>query len=67
MNVALLFWGFVFSMIGLGFFMYGKRQQVFMPIISGLSLMIFPYFVSGLPVLFVVSLILIALPWVIRF
>jgi len=66
-NVALLFWGFVFSMIGLGFFMYGKRQQVFMPIISGLSLMIFPYFVSGLPVLFVVSLILIALPWVIRF
>jgi len=45
MDMALLAWGFLFSSIGLAFFMYGKSQKAIIPLCSGLVLMIYPYFV----------------------
>ena len=40
---ALLLWGLVFSSIGLGFFVYGKKQQRLVPFVCGLALLICPY------------------------
>ncbi len=39
---ASLFWGLIFGSIGLGFFMYGKRQRGPVPMVCGLVLMIYP-------------------------
>lgn len=67
MDTASLLLGVVFSSIGLGFFLYGKNQKAFVPALSGVVLMIFPYFVSSTPVMVLVGLLLIALPWFFRF
>jgi len=36
---------FLFSMIGLGYFRYGKKNQSFLFMMSGILLMVFPYIV----------------------
>lgn len=53
--------------IGLGYFIYGKRQQQIIPMLAGIALCIFPYFISTFFATVVMGLILIAIPWIIRF
>jgi len=66
MDASLLFWGLIFSSIGIGFFVYGKKQQAIVPLLCGLALMIFPYFVSNVIVLVVVGVVLMAIPYFVR-
>jgi hypothetical protein len=61
-----LLWGLLFSSVGLGFFLYGKKQQAVVPLFCGLALMIFPYFVSNTILLVVIGAALIALPYFVR-
>jgi hypothetical protein len=42
MNESWLLWGLLFGSIGLGYFIYGKRQRAVVPLVCGLALMIFP-------------------------
>ena len=58
-NLAL---GVIFSAIGFGYFIYGKRQQQSVALIAGLLLMIYPYVVSGTTSLVVIGLLLAAGP-----
>lgn len=66
MNPAILLWGVVFSSIGLGFFIYGKRQQRLVSLLCGLALMIFPYFVSSAVFMVLIGTVLTAIPFVIK-
>lgn len=66
MSAPLLFWGLLFSSAGLGFFIYGKKQKAVVPLICGLVLMIFPYFVSNTFVLVAIGIALMAIPYFIR-
>ena len=66
MNEAWLLWGLLFGAIGLGFFVYGKRQRAVVPLVCGLGLMLFPYFVSNTIVLVLVGGVLIAVPYFFR-
>ncbi len=66
MNTTILFLGLIFSSIGLGYFIYGKRQRMIMPLVSGLILMIFPYFIENIVILSITGIILSILPWFIR-
>jgi hypothetical protein len=61
-----LLWGLLFGSIGLGFFVYGRRQKRVVPLVSGLALMIFPYFVSNTIVLVTLGIALIAIPYFVR-
>lgn len=63
---TLLFWGLLFSSVGLGFFIYGRKQKNAVPFLAGIGLLIFPFFVTNLTVLMIVGLILITLPFVIK-
>ncbi len=65
-NTSTLMWGIIFGSIGLGFFIYGKKQRAVVPLLSGMALMIFPYFVSNIYVLIAVGIVLMALPYFIR-
>ena len=53
-SVAGLLWGVLFSAIGFGYFLYGKKQRSISPLLFGVALMGFPYFVSNTWVLFLV-------------
>lgn len=66
MNTSSLLWGLLFGSIGLGFFVYGRRQRVVVPLVCGLALMIFPYFVSNTILLVVLGLALMAIPYFVR-
>ena len=66
MDMTLLLWGLVFSTVGLGFFMYGKKQKVLVPLICGMVLMIYPYFMSNAIVLVVIGIALTAVPYFVR-
>ena len=66
MNTSLLLWSLLFSSIGLGFFIYGKKQRAIVPLFCGLGLMIYPYFVSNTLLLAVIGAALMALPYFVR-
>lgn len=66
MNTAPLFLGLIFSSIGLGYFIYGKRQRMNMPFICGITLMFFPYFIENTMIMSVCGIILSVIPWLIR-
>ena len=63
---ASLLWAVLFGSIGLGFFIYGKKQRAVVPFLSGVALFIFPYFVSNVYVMIIVGVALVALPYFIR-
>jgi hypothetical protein len=56
----------VFSSIGLGFFIYGKKQRAIVPMVCGLALMVYPYFVSNLMLLVGIGVLLVAIPYFLR-
>jgi hypothetical protein len=66
MNTSLLLWSLLFSSIGLGFFVYGKKQKAVVPLLSGLGLMIYPYFVSNTILLVAIGAALSVLPYFVR-
>jgi hypothetical protein len=66
MNTSTLIWGVLFGSIGLGFFVYGKRQKAVIPLLCGLGLMVFPYFISNSIILVLVGTVLVALPYFIK-
>ena len=66
MNIASLFWGFLFGSIGVGFFIYGKKQQRMVPLFCGVALMVFPYFVSNTIAVVVIGVVLMAVPYFVR-
>ena len=57
---------FVFGMIGMGMFMYGKKAGRPLPLAAGAGLMVVPYFISHLVVLIIVCGALTAVPWLFR-
>lgn len=66
MNEAWLFWGLLFGSFGLGYFVYGKKQKAVVPLVCGLALMIFPYFISDIIPLVAIGVTLIALPYFVK-
>jgi len=65
-NESWLLWGMLFGSIGLGFFVYGRKQRRVVPLVCGLAMMIYPYFVSSISLLVIVGIVLMAVPYFVR-
>jgi len=63
---ASLFWGLIFGAIGLGMFVYGRKQRRVVPFACGLGLMVFPYFISDLYLLVAAGAALLLASYFIR-
>jgi len=66
MNTASLLWGLLLSSIGLGYFLYGKKQRSVVPLLCGLALMGIPYFITSSTVLVICGAALAAIPYFVR-
>jgi hypothetical protein len=66
MSTSSLLWGLLFGSVGLGFFVYGRKQKVVVPLVCGLVLMVFPYFIANTILLVAIGAALIALPYFVR-
>jgi len=62
MNTAIIWWGLLFSSVGLGYFIYGRRKSDMVIRYCGIALMICPYLFSNALALVLVSLGLMLLP-----
>lgn len=58
--------GFFFGAVGGGYCLYARQQRRGVPLVCGLGLMFFPYFVDGLVWTLLVGAVLMALPWYFR-
>ena len=68
MNDTLSFVVYVlYGAVGLGYFVYGKRQKMLVPLFCGLGLMGFPYFVSDATLLVVIGCVLLGLPFFVKY
>ncbi|GMQ83665.1 MAG: hypothetical protein BMS9Abin06_0401 [Gammaproteobacteria bacterium] len=65
-GTSLLIWGVLFGAIGLGFFIYGKKQKAVVPLFTGVALFIFPYFISNVYMLVTVGAVLVVIPYFVR-
>ena len=61
-----LFLTILFSAIGLGYYRYGKRQERLTSLVSGVGLMLVPYWAGSTVQLLLFGAALILLPLVIR-
>jgi hypothetical protein len=59
--------GLIAGAFGAGYMMYGKRQTKFVPIIAGLLLCVYPYFVDGWLWLSVIGAALLVVPFLVDF
>jgi hypothetical protein len=59
-----LFANIVVSAVGLGFFLYGRKQRRWPQLVTGLILMIYPYFVSGAFTMLAIAAGLLAALWI---
>lgn len=66
MNLANLLWGLLFSSIGIGYFIYGRKQDVLMAKYSGIALMVYPYFVTNSWFIVLIGAACMALPFIIE-
>ncbi len=60
MDTSTIMWGLLFGSIGVGFFVYGKKQKAMTPLFCGVGLMIAPYFTSNVYILVLSGIVLIA-------
>lgn len=63
---SVLMWGVLYGGIGIGYFIYGKKQRHPIAFITGVSLFAIPYFIDDILLLFVAALALMVLPFVVK-
>ncbi len=65
-NTSQLIWGMLFGAVGMGFFVYGKKQRAIIPLITGIALFVLPYFVANVYLLVTAGAACMALPYFVR-
>ncbi len=55
----------VFGAFGTAYFIYGKRQQQIVPLLAGVVLCVFPYFISNTLLMVLVGVALLVTPFII--
>ena len=65
--MANLLIGIIASAFGVAYIVYGRRQTKFVPLIAGVSLCAYSYFIDSWVWLCVVGVLLLAAPFVIDF
>lgn len=61
-----LWWGLLFSSIGFGYFIYGRKQKSVVALLCGIGLMVYPYFVTGTAALLGIGGLLMAVPFFLK-
>lgn len=61
--MSALFIGMLAGVIGAAYFVYGKRQEKFAPMLAGVMLGIYPFFTSNPYLLVIIGAALMAVPF----
>jgi len=64
--MSFLFTGMIFGLIGIGYFIYGKKRQRMALLFAGIALNVVPILVTNIYVLVITGIILIILPYFVK-
>ena len=59
--------GMIAGAFGVGYFIYGKKQQKLAPMLAGVGLCVYPYFTENLWLLISIGAALLAMPFFVDF
>ena len=65
--MASLLIGFVAGVFGVAYFVYGKRQVKFTPMLCGVALCVYPYFIDSVAWSVAVGAALLGLPFLVDY
>jgi len=65
MDVNVLFFSILVSIVGMIYLSYGRKQNLYF-FMSGIILVIYPYFVTSLVWLLIIAIVLIFLPFLLN-
>ena len=66
-SAATILWGLWFGSIGFAYCMYGRKQKRAVPLVCGVVLMIFPYFVNNVVLLAAIGTGVSVIPYFYRY
>ena len=61
---ATFYFSVIFGLIGTVYFIYGKKQQKYIPMFVGIGLGVYPYFITNVVAVILIGIILMAVPFV---
>jgi hypothetical protein len=61
-----LIFSLIFGSVGIGYFVYGKRQGKLIRLLTGVALNVFPYLMSNVYEIVIIGVILTGVPWFIK-
>lgn len=67
MDTATLLWGTLFGSIGVGYFIYGKKQKKPIPMACGVGLIGYTYAITDTLLIVAIGLALMATPVIMRY
>jgi len=56
----------IFGSIGMWYFIYGKKDRKIIPLLSGIIMMIYPYFITNIYYSVLLGIFLMVIPFFIR-
>ena len=59
--------GMIAGVFGVAYFVYGKKQAKLAPLIAGVALCVYPYFIEDVLWLIVIGVVLLAAPFVVDY
>jgi len=65
LDFTTIFLSIAFGIIGISYFSHGRKHNFYF-LISGIGLLVFPYFVSTLPSLLTIGIALVILPFILQ-
>ena len=66
MDTGTLLMGLLFSSIGLGYFLYGKKRMHLVARYCGVALMVYPYFIDNKWLVLLTGIVLMVLPKIVE-
>lgn len=66
MGMSSLFISILAGAIGTGYFIYGKKQGLFVPLFAGIALCIYPCFIENIWLMLLIGIALCAAPFIWR-
>lgn len=61
-NTAVILWGLVFSSIGLGYYIYGRKKKNAVFRYTGITLIFYPYFIGSTEAMVLIGAVLLFVP-----
>ncbi|MFQ6612686.1 MAG: hypothetical protein ACE5D2_06235 [Fidelibacterota bacterium] len=66
-NTNVIIWSMLFGAVGVGYIVYGRKQKRAIAFLAGVGMVVLPYFIASVFILILTGLVLMAIPFFLKF